>query len=152
RSDGTTSCGCWIYCGVYGEGENRAARRKSRGEQSYTALEWAWAWLANRRLLYNRASADPEGKPWSERKKLVWWDAEQQKWTGTDTPDFDEEKPPDYVPPHSANTPASTERTPPDYAPPDRATGPDAIRGDHPFIMQADGQGWIYVPQGLEDG
>ena len=133
KADGSTSCGCWIYCGVYGEGENKAARRKPHWEQSYTALEWAWAWPANRRLLYNRASADPEGKPWSERKKLVWWDAEQKKWTGTDTPDFDEEKPPDYVPP-------------------DDATGPDAIRGDHPFIMQADGQGWIFVPQGLEDG
>jgi formate dehydrogenase major subunit len=118
---------------VYPDGENKAARRKPHWEQSYTALEWAWAWPANRRLLYNRASADPDGKPWSERKKLVWWDAQQQKWTGTDTPDFDEEKPPDYVPP-------------------DDATGPDALRGDHPFIMQADGQGWIFVPQGLEDG
>ncbi len=133
KADGTTACGCWIYCGVFADGQNMAARRKPHWEQSYTALEWAWAWPANRRLLYNRASADPEGKPWSERKRLVWWDAEQQKWTGTDTPDFDEEKPPDYVPP-------------------DGATGPDAIRGDHPFIMQADGQGWLYVPQGLEDG
>jgi formate dehydrogenase major subunit len=133
RSDGTTRCGCWIYCGVFGEGENKAARKKPHWEQSYTALEWAWAWPANRRLLYNRASADPQGNPWSERKRYVWWDGEQKKWTGTDTPDFDEEKPPDYIPP-------------------DGATGPDAIRGDHPFIMQADGQGWLYVPQGLEDG
>src|SRR5215213_1186090 len=133
KADGTTACGCWIYCGVFGDDENKAARRKPHWEQNYTALEWAWAWPANRRLLYNRASADPEGNPWSERKKLVWWDAEQEKWTGTDTPDFDEEKPPDYVPP-------------------DGATGPEAIRGDHPFIMQADGQGWLYVPQGLEDG
>jgi formate dehydrogenase major subunit len=133
EADGTTSCGCWIYCGAYAEGENQTARRKPHWEQSESALEWAWAWPANRRLLYNRASADPEGKPWSERKKLVWWDAEQKKWTGLDTPDFDEEKPPDYVPS-------------------DDATGPDAIRGDHPFIMQADGQGWLYVPQGLEDG
>jgi formate dehydrogenase major subunit len=133
EADGTTACGCWIYCGAYGDGENKTARRKPHWEQGETALEWAWAWPANRRLLYNRASADPEGKPWSERKKLVWWDVEQKKWTGLDTPDFDEEKPPDYVPP-------------------DDATGPDAIRGDHPFIMQADGQGWLYVPQGLEDG
>jgi formate dehydrogenase major subunit len=133
KADGTTTCGCWIYCGVYADDENKAARKKPHWEQNHAALEWAWAWPANRRLLYNRASADPDGNPWSERKRLVWWDAEQEKWTGTDTPDFDEEKPPDYVPP-------------------DDATGPDAIRGDHPFIMQADGQGWIYVPQGLEDG
>jgi formate dehydrogenase major subunit len=133
ESDGTTSCGCWIYCGAYAEGENKTARRKPHWEQGESALEWAWAWPANRRLLYNRASADPDGKPWSERKKFVWWDAGQKKWTGLDTPDFDEEKPPDYVPPEDA-------------------TGPDAIRGDHPFIMQADGQGWLYVPQGLVDG
>src|SRR3954468_6703560 len=133
KADGTTACGCWIYCGVYAEDENKAARKKPHWEQTYTALEWAWAWPANRRLLYNRASADPEGNPWSERKRLVWWDGEQKKWTGTDTPDFDEEKPPNYVPA-------------------DDATGPDALRGDHPFIMQADGQGWLYVPQGLEDG
>jgi formate dehydrogenase major subunit len=133
RADGTTSCGCWIYCGIFGDEQNKAARKKPHWEQSYTALEWAWAWPANRRLLYNRASADPDGNPWSERKRLVWWDPKQKKWTGSDTPDFDEEKPPDYVPP-------------------DDAKGPDAIRGDHPFIMQADGQGWLYVPQGLEDG
>src|SRR5919202_1549761 len=133
KADGTTLCGCWIYCGVFAENENKAARRKPHWEQGYSALEWGWAWPANRRLIYNRASADPDGKPWSERKKLVWWDAQQRKWTGTDTPDFDEEKPPDYRPGKSAE-------------------GPEAIRGDHPFIMQSDGRGWIFVPQGLEDG
>src|SRR6185312_13332564 len=67
------------------------------------------------------------------RKRYVWWDAEQQKWTGDDVPDFKEDKPPDYVPP-------------------DGATAEEAIAGDHPFIMQADGRSWLYVPQGLEDG
>ncbi|MBV8598521.1 MAG: molybdopterin-dependent oxidoreductase [Actinobacteria bacterium] len=133
KADGSTSCGCWIYCGAFADGKNMTARKTPHWEQTYTALEWAWSWPANRRLLYNRASADPDGKPWSDRKELVWWDAEQKKWTGHDTPDFDEEKPPDYVPP-------------------DDAKGPDAIAGNHPFIMQADGLGWLYVPQGLEDG
>ena len=133
KADGTTSCGCWIYCGVFADHQNMAARRKPHWEQSSTALEWGWAWPANRRQLYNRASADPDGKPWSERKKLVWWDAEQRKWTGYDTPDFDEDKAPDYRPPEGAE-------------------GPEAIRGDHPFIMQSDGLGWLFVPQGLEDG
>ena len=83
--DGSTAGGCWIYTGVYADGVNQAARRKPGSEQDQTALEWAWAWPANRRILYNRASADPDGKPWSERKKHVWWDAENSSggpvWT-----------------------------------------------------------------------
>jgi formate dehydrogenase major subunit len=133
KPDGSTSCGCWIYCGVYAENVNQAARRKPRWEQSPVAPAWGWAWPANRRLLYNRASADPDGKPWSKAKQLVWWDGRKKKWIGDDVPDFNEQKPPDYVPE-------------------DDAKGPDAIAGNHPFIMQADGLGWIYVPQGLEDG
>jgi formate dehydrogenase major subunit len=93
--------------------------------------QWGWSWPLNRRVLYNRASADPAGKPWSERKKLVWWNGE--KWTGPDVPDFEDTKKPDYVPP-------------------DGAEAEDAIKGDHPFIMQADGRSWLFVPQGLEDG
>ena len=49
-------------------------------------------------MLYNRASADPEGRPWSERKKYVWWDEEQGKWTGYDVPDFPADKAPGYRP------------------------------------------------------
>jgi formate dehydrogenase major subunit len=133
EADGSTLCGCWIYCGVFKDGINQAARKKPHWEQSYVAAEWAWAWPANRRMLYNRASADPDGKPWSERKKYVWWDAKEKKWTGRDVPDFEEAKPPGYVPP-------------------DDAKAEQAIAGDHPFIMQADGRSWIFVPQGLEDG
>ena len=44
--------------------------------------------------MYNRASADPEGKPWSEKKKWVWWDAEAKKWVGYDVPDYIAAKPP----------------------------------------------------------
>jgi formate dehydrogenase major subunit len=131
KADGSTSCGCWIYCGVFAEGINQAARKKPHWEQTYVAPEWAWAWPANRRILYNRASADPDGEPWSERKKYVWWNG--QKWEGEDVPDFEETKPPGYVPPDGAEAEA-------------------AIAGDHPFIMQADGRSWLFVPQGLEDG
>ncbi|HEY3050306.1 MAG TPA: molybdopterin dinucleotide binding domain-containing protein, partial [Gaiellaceae bacterium] len=133
RADGSTSCGCWIYCGCFAGGINQTARKKPQWEQSYVAPEWAWAWPANRRLLYNRASADPDGKPWSERKKYVWWDSEAGKWTGRDVPDFEEDKPPSYVPP-------------------DGAKAEEAIAGDHPFIMQVDGRSWLFVAQGLEDG
>ena len=86
NEDGSSACGCWIYCGVYTDGDNQAARRKPAGEMGWIAGEWGWAWPANRRILYNRASADPEGKPWSERKALVWWDEETAKWSGTTSP------------------------------------------------------------------
>ena len=76
KDDGSTLGGCWIYTGVYKDGVNQAARRKPGSEQSSVAPEWGWAWPANRRMLYNRASADPEGRPWSERKAYVWWDPE----------------------------------------------------------------------------
>ena len=131
--DGSTACGCWVYCGVRAGGVNQAARRKPGQEQDWVAGEWGWAWPANRRMLYNRASADPDGKPWSERKALVWWDEENAKWTGHDIPDFIANRPPSYRPPPGA-------------------TGVDAIAGDDPFIMQADGKAWLFTPAGLVDG
>ncbi|MEV7229807.1 formate dehydrogenase [Polymorphospora sp. NPDC051019] len=133
KDDGSTACGCWIYCGVYKDGINQAARRKPAEEQNWVAQEWAWAWPDNRRLLYNRASARPDGRPWSERKKLVWWDEQAGRWTGYDVPDFE-----------------PTKR--PDYRPPEGATGVAALKGTDPFIMQADGLGWLYVPAGITDG
>src|SRR5438132_2622848 len=77
KSDGSTACGAWIYSGVYPEpGKNRAA---SRNPEGHTFLEWGFTWPANRRILYNRASADPQGRPWSERKKYIWWDEAAKK-------------------------------------------------------------------------
>ncbi len=133
RADGSTSCGCWIYCGVYADGVNQAARRKPGSEQSWVAPEWGWAWPANRRILYNRASARPDGRPWSERKAYVWWDEQRGEWTGHDIPDFDRDRRPDYTPPPGT-------------------TGPAGLAGTDPFIMQSDGLGWLYVPAGLVDG
>jgi formate dehydrogenase major subunit len=118
---------------VRADGVNQAARRKPGRDQSWVAPEWGWAWPANRRILYNRAAADPDGRPWSERKALVWWDADQRKWTGHDVPDF---------PPTTA----------PDYRPDDDARGPQALSGIDPFIMQDDGKAWLFVPAGLTDG
>ncbi|MET8471327.1 formate dehydrogenase [Streptomyces sp. NPDC006422] len=133
KDDGSTRCGCWIYCGVFADGVNQAARKKPGAEQDWVASEWAWAWPANRRILYNRASAAPDGTPWSERKAYVWWDAESGRWTGRDNPDFVPDRAPDHVPDPEAK-------------------GVDALRGDDPFIMQADGKGWLYAPAGLLDG
>ncbi|MWA03788.1 molybdopterin-dependent oxidoreductase [Actinomadura sp. LD22] len=133
KPDGSTSCGCWIYAGCYADGVNQPARRKPGEDQSWVAPEWGWAWPANRRILYNRASADPDGNPWSDRKALVWWDPDAGRWTGHDVPDFIADRAPDYEPPEGA-------------------TGPDALAGNDPFIMQADGKAWLYVPAGLMDG
>jgi formate dehydrogenase major subunit len=130
--DGSTASGCWIYCGVYPEPDrNRARERKRTGHP--LEPEWGYAWPDNRRIMYNRASADPEGKPWSERKKLVWWDEAEKKWVGLDRPDYDPLKPPSY-------------RPPPD------AKGMAAIAGNQPFIMKGDGLGWLYAPSKVKDG
>jgi len=133
-ADGSTSGGCWIYTGVYAGGVNQAARRVPDAEQSsWVGPEWGWAWPSNRRILYNRASADPDGKPWSERKALIWWDQAKGEWTGHDVPDFQKTKAPSYRPPEGAR-------------------GPEALSGDDPFIMQSDGKGWLYAPSGILDG
>jgi formate dehydrogenase major subunit len=133
KADGSTACGCWIYCGCYAGEVNQVARRKPGDQQSWVAPEWGWAWPANRRLLYNRASADPDGRPWSERKRYVWWDEQAGEWTGEDVPDFPKSKPPGYRPPEGAEA-------------------EDANGGDEPFIMQVDGRGALFVPSGLTDG
>jgi formate dehydrogenase major subunit len=132
-ADGSTACGCWIYCGVYAQGVNQANRRTPASEMDWVASGWGWAWPDDRRILYNRASADPSGRPWSERKRYVWWDEDLEQWTGLDTPDFDV-------------------TTRPDHEPDADAEGPQALAGDDPFIMQGDGKGWLFAPAGLKDG
>ena len=92
------AAGSTAACTPTGSTRPRGASRAS--SRTRTTSEWGWTWPMNRRVLYNRASADPQGRPWSERKKLVWWDPERQgEWTGHDVPDFEKTKPPDYRPP-----------------------------------------------------
>jgi len=129
KTDGSTTSGCWIYSGVY-DGENKANKREPRGRYGHG---WGFAWPLDRRILYNRCSAAPDGKPWSERKKLVWWDEAKGEWDGDDVPDFTKKKRPDYRGEESKG-------------------GDEALPGDAPFIMHPDGAGWIWVPSGLKDG
>ena len=134
KDDGSTTCASWIYCGVFpAPGQNRSANRKPDPPDAPggAQLGWAYTWPANRRIMYNRASADLQGKPWSERKKYIWWDG--KRWTGYDVPDFAVTKPP-------------TAKAQP------MGIGLDAQDGTDPFIMLDGGVGWLYVPSGLVDG
>jgi formate dehydrogenase major subunit len=134
KADGSTSCGSWIHAGIYADGVNQTARRKPHTQQNWIAPEWGWSWPANTRILYNRASADPEGRPWSERKRYAWWDAEKGEWDSLgDHVDFAPDKAPDYRPPEGAK-------------------GIEALSGEGPFILHPDGLGWLFVPAGLVDG
>lgn len=157
KDDGSTACGAWIYTGVYAPtekepgGHNFAANRQG---DDWVALGWGFAWPANRRLMYNRASADLKGNPWPKEARLarefaqssdaqkppgeakrgyVYWDSGQKKWVGLDVPDFVLTKSPD--------------------APfkPD-GLGVDYDDGASPFIMKGDGKAWLFVPHGLLDG
>ena len=133
RDDGSTTCASWIYCGCFPAPERNLTANREPDPPGVPGahLGWGWAWPANRRILYNRASADLEGRPWSERKRWVWWDGE--RWTGYDSPDFALTKAP--------SAPAQP-----------GATGLDAHSGASPFIMKPDGVGWLFVPSGLKDG
>src|SRR5881397_280908 len=131
KADGSTACGCWIYSGVFSrDGVNKGNARQSK---DYLGHGWGFSWPSDRRIIYNRASASPTGEPWSERKKLIWWDQAQRKWTGIDVPDFPVGKSPEFRPTGNES-------------------GLDAIPGDAPFMLHEDGLGWLHVPKGLQDG
>ena len=94
RDDGTTSCGCWIYSGAWTQAGNQMARRDNSDPWGIgQTLNWAWAWPVNRRVLYNRASADTAGKPWNAKRKLIFWNG--KAWGGSDTPDMRPDAAPD---------------------------------------------------------
>ncbi len=132
KNDGSTACGAWIYSGVFPEeGRNRANERHS---SDYLGHGWGFAWPNDCRIIYNRASARPDGKPWSERKKLVWWDEEKKQWGGLDIPDYQKDL--------SPNMPENLSG----------GKGIEALGGARPFTLHPDGVGWLYVASGLKDG
>ena len=133
NDDGSTTCASWIYCGVFPSPDRNLAKRREPDPPGVIGahLNWGWAWPANRRVLYNRASADLDGRPWSKRKKWIWWDG--KKWTGYDTPDFAIYKRPD----------ASADP---------EGIGLEGHSGWQPFIMKSDGVGWLFTPIGMVDG
>jgi len=105
KDDGTTSCGNWIYCGSFTEAGNLTARRDASDPSGMGVHQnWAWSWPANRRVMYNRASCDLDGKPWDASRRQVWWSEATQKWVGNDVPDFKaDSKPADHMGPFIMN-------------------------------------------------
>ncbi|MDO5680630.1 MAG: formate dehydrogenase-N subunit alpha [Pelistega sp.] len=93
RDDGSTTCATWIFSGSWTEAGNQMDRRDNADSGLGNTPKWAWAWPANRRILYNRASCDPSGKPWDPKRALIEWDGE--KWTGADIADFKADAAPD---------------------------------------------------------
>ena len=137
-ADGTTASGAWIYTGmlqlVNGQLVNRGEMLPGKND-GWVSPNWGWAWPANRHQIYNRASADPAGKPWSERKKYTYWDAAAGTWKND---------PGDGI----------------DFAPtkaPTAAANPNGIGiafhdGASPFLLKKDGKGWLFAYEGLVDG
>jgi len=125
QPDGSTSSGCWIYAGSYTEKGNMSARRGKQDAANNIGLypEFAWCWPVNRRIIYNRASVDPKGKPYNENRWVIRWNG--QKWEG-DVPDGP-------------------------WPPLMTAEGKPNPEGRYPFIMQKHGYGAIFGP-GLADG
>jgi formate dehydrogenase major subunit len=137
KDDGSTACGGWLYTGIFQSAhDNKSRSRKPDGPSGPGShAGWAWAWPANRRTMYNRASADPDGKPWSERKKMIWWDEQRSEWTGNDVPDFEKTTKPTMRPNYWLHP-----------------TGMKALSGADPFIMEADGKCQLFSPSALKDG
>jgi formate dehydrogenase major subunit len=105
RDDGSTMSGNWLYCGSWTEA---GAMSQRRGTEDPSGLgiypNWAWSWPANRRVMYNRASCNLEGKPWDASRRQVWWSEAAQKWVGNDVPDFKpDSNPKDHMGPFIMN-------------------------------------------------
>ena len=89
RDDGSTTSGNWLYCGSWTEAGSLTQRRGTDDPSGLGIYaNWGWSWPMNRRVLYNRASCDVNGKPWDNDRRQVWWNETQKKWVGVDVPDF----------------------------------------------------------------
>jgi formate dehydrogenase major subunit len=127
QADGSTSAGNWLYTSSYTDKGNMAARRDGTDAPNNIGLypNFAWCWPVNRRIIYNRASCDPKGQPYNDKRWVIKWDAEGKKWVG-DVPDGP-------------------------WPPPQNPDGSPREDGRHAFIMVKDGHAQIYGP-GLNDG
>jgi formate dehydrogenase major subunit len=138
---GAIAAGCWIYAGYFANADDGtgvimpAAKRRGKKDPGDmgTFPFWGWAWPANRRILYNRASARPDGTPWAPDRKFLWWDEAQKKWAGYDVPDFPPARPP--------MQPADPLKA-----------GLAGQAGTDAFLMKSDGKAWLFTPKGMNEG
>ena len=133
KDDGTTACGNWIYSGSYtgpDKKDNQMIRRDKKDPSGLGLYPgWAWCWPVNRRIIYNRCSADASGQPWSKDKNLVQWDPVGKKWLRNDVPDFK------WI------DPATKVEVPPEES------------AKAPYIMLPEGKARLFVPKGfLKEG
>lgn len=137
-ADGSTAGGVWIYTGVLqflnGQTVNKGAMTPGKND-GWVSPNWGWAWPANRKQLYNRASADPDGNPWSERKKYTYWDATAKTWKN------DAGEGIDFAPTKAPSTAASP-----------TGIGIAFHSGRDPFLLKTDGKAWLFAPGGTIDG
>jgi formate dehydrogenase-N alpha subunit len=92
KNDGSTASFCWVYTGSWTEQGNQMARRDNADPSGLGCTSgWAWAWPLNRRILYNRASVDPQGQPWDPKREIIRWDG--TKWGGVDVADYSQAAP-----------------------------------------------------------
>ena len=129
KDDGATASGCWIYSGFYPGPEKKDNKAAARGPKDPSGLGlypgWAYAWPVNRRIIYNRCSADPQGQPWNPKRALVRWDPVAHKWINADVPDF------------RWTDPATKTQIPPEES------------AKAPYIMLPEGKARLFVPKGF---
>ena len=139
-ADGNTACGAWIYTGmlqvVSGQMVNRARMTPGKND-GWVSPNWGWAWPGNRHQLYNRASADAQGNPWSIAKKFTYWDARATPPTWKN----DTGEGIDFTPTKAPNTAANP-----------RGIGIAFHSGAAPFLLKTDGKAWLFAPTGTSDG
>lgn len=139
KADGTTAAGAWIYTGAFqtgpqGQFVNRAAMTPGKND-GWVSPNWGWAWPGNRHQLYNRASADPDGNPWSERKRYTYWDAAAKTWKNDSGEGID------FAPTKAPGTAANP-----------TGIGIAFHSGRDPFLLKTDGKAWLFAPVGTIDG
>jgi len=137
-SDGSTAAGAWIYTGMLqltGTTLVNRARMTPGKNDGWVSPNWGWAWPANRHQIYNRASADQDGNPWSDRKKFTYWDAAAKTWKNDSGEGID------FTPTKAPDTKASP-----------TGIGIAFHDGASPFLLKKDGKGWLFAYEGTVEG